>query len=76
MHINGFDIICDPPRKVIKKVKRSWKERCFTLPFTPLTKYKEVIEWVDLLQDGQIIRSGNQLICSMKTYEKIRTQGL
>lgn len=76
MYINGFNIICDPHKKVVNKVRRTWRERLFTLPFKPFDTHKDVIEWVDALEDDQIIRSGNKLVCNTKTYEKIRKQGI
>lgn len=69
MYINGFTVLVDPPRLQKSIVKRAWRERLFTRPFSPFKKTKEVEVWVDILVDGQVIKSGNNLICNQKTYD-------
>jgi hypothetical protein len=59
--------IADPVLSV-RLVKRTWKERLFTLPFTPLTKTKEVKTLTELIEDGKILKTAEGLIMNAKTF--------
>lgn len=47
---------------------RGWKERWFTLPWRPFTKYKETyVEWIE---DGQVLYNQDRILCNQTTYNE------
>lgn len=64
MKLNGFDLIIKEPQRV--KERRTLKERFFSLPWKPFVKYR--YKFVDIVKDGEVIRSGQTLIMNQKTY--------
>ena len=66
----GVKVIVHPPVKTTKQVKRTWKERLFSL--SPFTKYKSEECLCEMLEDDQIISDNNgTLIMNQKTYNKL-----
>jgi hypothetical protein len=51
------------------KVRRTWKERLFTRPFTPFTTTKEVKTLTEVLEDGQILKIPQGLVMNAKTFD-------
>jgi len=74
MHINGFDIYVKHPAEFVKEVRRSIKERLFSLPFKPFQATKKITEYKDFIEDGKIIYCGNKIFCNPQTYEKLRKE--
>ncbi len=72
MIFNGSRVIIAEPVNCKSEVKRTWKERLFTLPFTPLTKFKTVNKLVDTMKDGDVIQQGNSLHMTIKTWHKLQ----
>ena len=68
LSIQGVPVTISVPVPVKSSVKRTWKERLLTLPFTPLTKFKQVEVLTDVLEDGQIIKSVRGLVMNAKTF--------
>lgn len=70
MNINGLRIIIQSP--YTQQIKRTWKERLFTLPWTPLQRYKT--EYVDLIPDGEVIvdKVNSTVYCNPRMYDKIK----
>jgi len=66
--LQGVPVTISEPVNCTELIKRTWKERLFTLPFTPLTKDKEVKTLVDTLEDGQIIKMDTGLYMNAKTF--------
>lgn len=65
----GMKIVTQPPVKTKVKVKRTWKERLFSLSW--FTKYKVEERLCDVLERGQVIKNGDTLVMSYQTYHDI-----
>lgn len=72
MNLNGMPVIISEPVLCSRDVKRTWKERFFTLPFKPFTRFKKESYWQNIIEDGQIIRHGNNLVMNAKTWRECR----
>ena len=56
------------PVLITSNVKRTWKERLFTRPFTPFIATKEVKVLTEVLEDGQILKLPQGLVMNAKTF--------
>lgn len=65
----GVKIVVVPPFQY--KVKRTWKERLFSLPWKPFVT--DTIEHSEVLRDGEVIQYDNQyvLYCNAATKKMI-----
>ena len=72
MMFNGSRVIIAEPVNCKKEVKRTWKERLFTLPFNPFNKFKAVDILVDIMEDGQVVQQDNNLHMTIKTWHKLQ----
>lgn len=68
LSIQGVPVTISKPVLTTSNVKRTWKERLFTRPFTPLTATKEVKTLTELLEDGQILKMPQGLVMNAKTF--------
>lgn len=68
--INGFKLIVVNPTTI--RIKRSWRERLFTLPWSPFDKFRDEIH--EMISDGDVIadRESKIIYCNAKTAGKIR----
>jgi len=66
--LSGVPVIISRPIKVEKKVIRNWYERLLTTPFRPFTKFRITYEFVETLEDGQIIKMDTGLFMNAKTF--------
>ena len=71
---NGYKIHIVDPVCTETKVKRSWKERLFTLPFRPFCKSKIVSAWVETVEDGQVIQNNDCIMMNAKTWAILKSQ--
>lgn len=77
MTIGNIKVHCISARPVKKKVLRTWKER-FAIDanqlffWNPFNKYKTVVEYVELVEDGKFLVSGNRVFCNERTYDIIK----
>lgn len=77
--IGVFKVYCVSATPVKKKVLRTWGER---LSFSkdqlffwnPFNKYKEVTEYVDVIEDGKVLMSGYNVYCNVKTFKKFEEE--
>lgn len=69
---NGIPVIIANPCKQEVKVKRTWIQRLFTLPFRPFEKYDITYELVEVLEDGQIFQTEKGYIVNAKTWHELR----
>jgi len=72
MVFNGFPVYIAEPLNCKSEVTRTWKERLFTLPFTPLTKSKTINTLVDIMKDGEVIQNGNTLLMTISTWHQLQ----
>lgn len=63
-----MNIVMIPMRPSI--VKRSWKERLFTLPWTPLVATRT--EFVNVLPPGKMLRNGDVIYCNPADYKNVQ----
>ena len=68
LSIQGVPVTISEPVLTTSNVKRTWKERLFTLPFTPFTSTKEVKSLKEVLEDGQILKMPQGLFMNAKTF--------
>lgn len=68
LSLQGVPVTISEPVKCEVIIKRTWKERLLTLPFTPFIKTKIKHELKDLLEDGQIIKTNTGLYMNAKTF--------
>ena len=68
LSIQGVPVTISEPVLTVSNVKRTWKERLFTLPFTPFTVTKEVKSITEILEDGQILKMSQGLVMNAKTF--------
>jgi len=66
--IQGVPVTISDPVLTTSNVKRTWKERLFTRPFTPFTATKEVKTLTEVLEDGQILKLPQGLVMNAKTF--------
>lgn len=66
--IQGVPVTISEPVLTTSNVKRTWKERLFTRPFTPFTATKEVKTLTEVLEDGQIFKTPKGLVMNAKTF--------
>jgi len=66
--IQGVPVTIAEPVLTTSNVKRTWKERLFTRPFTPFTASKEVKTLTEVLEDGQILKLPQGLVMNAKTF--------
>lgn len=71
MHINGVRVFILEPVNCQKEIKRTWRERLFTLPFTPFNKTKTITELVDVIKDGDVMKLNNSLHMNIRTWNQI-----
>lgn len=72
--IGGMRVIIKPPTQV--KVKRTWKERLFTLPWRPMQSHKTELH--ELIKDGEVlVDKMNQVIyCNEKMYQRLKAANI
>lgn len=70
LSIKGVPVTIAEPVLFTSSVKRTWKERLFTFPFTPLKKTKEVEAFTEALVDGQILKTEHGLVMNAKTFNE------
>ena len=68
----GVDVIVQPPVKSTRQVKRTWKERLFSL--SPFTKYKDEEHLCEVLEDNQVIKVEGKLIMNAATFERFNKE--
>ena len=68
LSIQGVPVTIVDPVLCTANVKRTWKERLFTRPFTPFTPTKEVKTLTEVLEDGQILKLPQGLVMNAKTF--------
>ena len=66
---NGRELI--PEMYVADFVRRSWKERLFSVPWRPFKKYKYYTIVYSILEEGNLEYT---FICSFKTFNYIKEQ--
>lgn len=66
-YMHGLKVHVQQPVK--SEVKRSWKERLFSLPFRPFVSHR--IEWNEVVEDGQVLRAGEMLLMNARTYDAL-----
>jgi len=69
--LNGIKVHISHPVESTREIKRTWKERWFTLPFTPFTKYKEISILCYMVEDGEIIQLNGELYMNNKTWREV-----
>lgn len=67
-HFNGIQIIIAKPLKC--EIKRTWKQRLFSLPFKPFETHR--IEWHETIKDGQVIEFQDKLTMNAHTYKAFK----
>ena len=72
--LNGKQVVVSQPCESIIKVKRSWKERLFSLPFRPFKKTKEETTFTNLVKDDECIFFENKILVSEATFHKLRAE--
>ena len=70
LNVNGIPVAIIEPIMCTKDVTRTWKERLFTLPFTPFNKFKKEVYWQDMMGYGEVVKNENTLFMSAKTWHK------
>ena len=66
--LQGVPVNIVDPVQVTESVKRTWKERLFTRPFTPSVSHKEVKTLTEMMPDGQILKAAHGLFMNAKTF--------
>jgi hypothetical protein len=72
--LNGKQVLVSKTRKSTFKVKRSWKERLFSLPFKPFKKTKDETTFTDLVKDDECIFFEDKILVNEKTFHKLRAE--
>lgn len=70
LSLNGIPVIIAEPIKCTNKVKRTWRERLFTLPFRPFSKFRAEYFLKGVLKDGEIIKLSTGLHMTQKTFNE------
>lgn len=67
--IGGMKVVVQKPYQV--KVKRTWKDRLFTLPWLPLESHKTELH--ETVNDGDFLidKVNNVIYCNEKMYQKL-----
>ena len=67
--LGGFKVVI--VKDTVYPVKRTWKQRLFTLPWTPLVKTRDEVH--NVLEKGQIIKDceNNILYMKQEAYDKL-----
>lgn len=68
LSIQGVPVTIAEPVLTTSSVKRTWKERLLTRPFTPFTATREVKTLTEVLEDGQILKTPQGLVMNAKTF--------
>ena len=68
--INGFRVIISEPQRYEFTTNRSWKDRLFSLPFNPFKSTKVEVTWTNAVKDGEIIKNGDCLVMTDRTYDE------
>lgn len=68
LSLQGVPVVISDPVLTTSSVKRTWKERLFTRPFTPFKATKKVQTLTEALEYGQIIKSKQGLLMNAKTF--------
>lgn len=72
--IGGMRVIVKPPFS--NKVKRTWKERLFTLPWRPMQTHKTELHEL-IMDDEFLVDKVNQVIyCNEKMYQKLKAANI
>lgn len=66
--LKGVPVFIQSDIKQENAVKRTWRERLFTLPFKPLVKTKIIKEYINYYKDGQIITTEEGLVMNQQTF--------
>lgn len=66
----GTRVIIERPIQVT--IRRTWKERFFSLPFRPFTLFR--FEWKEILADNECIhdRINNIIYCNERTFIRLK----
>lgn len=70
MRYGNLKIIVPPPIEVT--VKRTWKDRLFSLPWHPRQSTKIELHENPVLQDGQVIKIVDCLYMNTFTYDQFK----
>lgn len=67
--VGGMKVVISRPHQV--QVKRTWKERLFTRPWTPMQTHRTELH--EIIPGGEIIfdRINQVIYCNEKMYQKI-----
>lgn len=70
MMFQGLKVTISEPVLHNFEVKRTWKERLFSL--SPHRKYKTAQRLQDVMLDGQVLRTEQGLVMNAKTWDSVR----
>lgn len=69
MTLHGIPVVIAEPIKCKKLVRRTWREQLFS--WTPWEFYRTEYTFVDILEDGQIIKSDKTMIMTIATWKQV-----
>lgn len=72
MIFNGMRVVIAEPIRYEFTTNRSWKDRLFTLPFSPFKSTKTEVKWTNPIEDGQVVNNQSYLYMTEKTWLQLQ----
>ena len=67
----GYEVHIKEPVSTTVAVTRTIKERLLTRPFKPFEKTRNVVELVEIVENGRVIKNGNHLFMNVRTWDEL-----